>query len=344
MKRWLLRIGVALVVALSLLLAPVAYTELACRGDARGAQGYAAVLPQEQHRPEARTLMTYPEWHIVHAYDDYARVITTGDPHHFGFLSSVAGYWGTLCDVMQASARHGGVDGGTRQMVYTIGVSFTAELLAKAAYEETLGRLFAGLRGPELAQTDILSARRAADYARFLQQVPWYKWDFLADRAALNAVVPQGLRDHERRLALGIEAWVKAQYAKVIAQAVASVGPDALRLQMIVTGLTPEQVTALDGVTLISQGADGLRIETPRYRKLTGLMGTMAQQGAAFVEIAGNDDILLTVLGLQPDPRAIAAFVRQGYGDVRSLLLIKVADLAQVLTDPVLQVEHVHDY
>jgi hypothetical protein len=23
-------------------------------------------------RPEGRTLMTYPEWHIVHAYEDYA--------------------------------------------------------------------------------------------------------------------------------------------------------------------------------------------------------------------------------------------------------------------------------
>ena len=42
------------------------------------------LLDAEWQRAESRTLTTYPEWHIVHAYDDYARVITDGDPHEFG--------------------------------------------------------------------------------------------------------------------------------------------------------------------------------------------------------------------------------------------------------------------
>jgi hypothetical protein len=48
-------------------------------------------------RPEGRTLMTYPEWHIVHAYEDYAAVIRTGDPDDFGFLSSIGDFWSSTC-------------------------------------------------------------------------------------------------------------------------------------------------------------------------------------------------------------------------------------------------------
>ena len=342
--RWLRRVGLALVAGIALLLAPVGYTELMCRGTAPEGQGYTSLLPPEAHRPESRTLMTYPEWHIVHAYDDYARVIRDGDPHDFAFLDAIGGFWSSLCRLTRASAAHGGVDGGTRQMVYTIGVSFTAELLAKAAYEETLGRLSAALRGPDHAATDVVSAGRAAQYATFLQQVPWYRWDFAEDRAALRAAPGQTLRDRERRVALGLEAGTKAAYARVIERAVAGVGADALRLQMIVGGLAPQDLTAWPDVRLIGETAQGLRIETPRYRALTGILRDMARTGATFAEIAGNDDILLTVLSDTTVPGALASFDRQGYGDVRSLLLIRVADLAGILRDDAFRVEHVPDY
>ena len=78
--RWLKRLILLTVVLVLALLAPVAYVEFTCQGDPEGATNYASILPPEHHRLEARTLMTYPEWHIVHAYDDYAEVIRTGDP------------------------------------------------------------------------------------------------------------------------------------------------------------------------------------------------------------------------------------------------------------------------
>ena len=41
----------------------------------RCADTYTPIVPEADRRPESRTLLTYPEWHIVHAYDDYAAVI-----------------------------------------------------------------------------------------------------------------------------------------------------------------------------------------------------------------------------------------------------------------------------
>lgn len=340
--KWIKRALMAGVLLTLLLLAPVGYVEFVCRGDGTPAP-YEALLPPEDHRPEARTLLTYPEWHIVHTYDDYAEVIRTGDPHDFGYLRSIAGFWRSLCALSEEAWRIGPVDGGTKQMVYVIGVSFTAELLAKAAYEETVGRVVTWLRGDARAPLDELSAEQAAAYAEFLQQVPWYKWDFRRDAEALEAAATDALRDRERALALGLEYRAKAAYAGVIADAVATVGPDALTLRMVVTGSDMPE-----GVTVIAEIEAGTVIETPRYRALTGLLAEMAVDGMEFVEIAGNDDILLTVTSEAATAEgALFSFPRQGYGDFRHLLVVKVADLAETLRGlgaAGLRLEHIHDY
>ena len=145
--KWLLRLGLVAVVLIAGLLAPVAYNELACIPAAKP-ETYTPRLPPEHRRAESRTLMTYPEWHIVHAYDDYAQVISAGDPHEFGYMQAIGGFWSSLCALSHESAEHGGFTTQSKQTIYVIGVSFTAELLAKAAYEETLGRLAAWWRGP----------------------------------------------------------------------------------------------------------------------------------------------------------------------------------------------------
>ena len=336
-----------LVLVLLLLLSPIAYVEIMCRGDAEPEQ-YAALLPEAYHRPETRTFMTYPEWHIVHAYEDYAQVIAKGDPHEFGYVSSIKGFWSSLCSLAKKAPAHGEIDGSTKSMVYTIGVSFTAELLLKAAYEETIGRLFASLRGDTRTPLDDLSAHQARAYAAFLQQVPWYKWPFRVDVAALNGSASQALRDTERKVALGLEYRAKAAYAGAIEQAVASTGVDQLTLQMIVAGSDINALAAYDGVTVVGKSEAGVIIETPRYRALTHLLAEMAVDGFDFVEIAGNDDILFTVLSDKPvQVDAFFNFRRQGFSDYRHLVLLKVSDLAvrlRTLYGSPLTLEHIHDY
>ena len=276
------------------------------------------------------------------------QVISTGDPHDFGYFRAITGFWSSLCELTYASADHGGFERQTKQMVYTIGVSFTAEMLGKAAYEETIGRLTTMYRGDTRSTLDDLSADQARAYAGFLQQVPWYKWDFAADAQALATNATDTPRDIERRIALGAEYLAKAAYAQVIAGAVEGIGADELTLRMIVTDTTPAQLANYDGVSVIGPQGDGFEIETPRYRELTHLLQRMAQDGMNFSEIAGNDDILLTAIA--PGPRvnqALYSFERQGYGDYRHLILLKVRALANQLramqTGP-LTLEHIHDY
>lgn len=341
--RWIKRAVLLVLLLVIGLLSPVAYVETMCRSPVV-ASDYVPILPEADRRPEGRTLLTYPEWHIVHAYDDYAEVIRTGDPADFGFLSSIGGFWSSLCALSQTAGNHGGIDGPTKQMVYTIGVSFTAELLLKAAYEETLGRVATLIRGPTRAGLDDLSATQASDYATYLQQIPWYRWDFSRDANALQTAPHLQFRDTERAIALGLEYRAKAAYARLIAAAVAGMEPDALTMRSVVTGITPAALAQIDGVTVIAERPEGTEIETPRYRAFTDLAKQLATQGVEFVEIAGNDDILFTEISdTQTVPGAIHSFARQGNPGFRHLVMVKVTGLAADLRDRP-GIEHIHDY
>jgi hypothetical protein len=345
--RWFWRLSLVGVVVVAGLAAPALWVEFGCRPQG-AATASESLLPPQHHRAEARTLLTYPEWHIVHAYDDYAAIIRDGDPHDFGFVQAVAGYWSSLCTLARASGQMGGIDGPTKQLVYTIGVSFTAEMMMKAAYEETLGRLATLVRGETRAPLDDLSADQAGDYAAFLTQTPWYLWDFRADAQELSEAVGPGLRDTERRVALGLENRAKAAYAKVIARAVGEVGPDAQTMRSVVKGARVADLAQIAGVRIIGAASGGIVIETLRYRAFTAIARTLAAGGAQFVEIAGNDQIMVTALSDAPsDPRALLSMPRQGRTDHRHLILLEVSALSDSIAGfraGPLTLEHIHDY
>ena len=178
--------------------------------------------------------------------------------------------------------------------------------------------------------------------------MPWYKWDFQSDIDALDATATDALRDRERQLALGAEYGAKSAYAGLIAAAVVSAGADALTLRMIVTGPDLGFLQSQDGVTVVGTTDQGTQIETIRYRALTRLLSEFADRDVNVVEIAGNDDILLTVISDTATMEgALFSFARQGYGDYRHLLLVKVPNLMtrlRAIAAGPAQLEHVHDY
>jgi hypothetical protein len=140
---------------------------------------------------------------------------------------------------------------------------------------------------------------------------------------------------------------MKASYATVINRAVANIGSDALTIRMLVSGLNEEALKGIDGIVVISATPNGIEIETPRYRVLTNLLKRMAIDGANFVEIAGNDDIMLTAISNAPYTESLFSFSRQGYEDQRHLISLKVGGLAEWIRQHEksdLLLEHVHDY
>jgi hypothetical protein len=255
---------------------------------------------------------------------------------------------------MRIADEHGGGDWSTRSMVHTIGVSFTTEMLAKAAYEETIGRATAWLRGDRKTRQDEIVAATAADYARFLRQTPWYAYPFQQEAQTLWAApVDDVVRGWERRLGIGLEYQAKAAYARVIAGAVAATGEAQLVIRSVVSGLDAAQLAGISGVTVIGPLGDGFEIETPRYARFTEILREIARRGGSIREIAGNDEVMVSLTIASGAPADVQRgtvllhLERDGMPGDRLLVNVRMADLAPLLNahpagDPGL--EHVFDY
>jgi hypothetical protein len=349
--KWPVRIIVFIAIVLMM---PVAYVELACRGTAMDQAYQPLITDAAFQRREANTYLTYPEWHIVYAYDGLAETLKTGDEHAFDYISSVNGFWRSTCALMRVADAHGGADFETRSMIHTIGVSFTAEMAIKAAYEETIGRTTAWLRGTEKTPEDKAVAALASDYAAFLRQTPWYQYPFGTKLDTLWTAPTQGnARGWERRLGIGLEFTAKAGYARLIGGAVAATAPAKLTIRSIVTGIKPAELGRISDVTIIGTQDGRIEIETPRYDLFTRILAEIAKRGGVIQEIAGNDDIMVTLTappGVEPPlfkGTVLHRMKRDGFGSDRLLVNLKVPDLAPFLrnhplADPGL--EHVFDY
>jgi hypothetical protein len=345
---------VSLFLATLLLLLPVAYVEVGCRGQAATESYEPLITDPAFQRREANTYLTYPEWHIVFAYDGLAQALKNGDEHAFGYIDSITSFWSSACALTRVAGRHGGADWGTRSMIHTIGVSFTAEMLVKASYEETLGRATAWWRGPRKTPQDAVIASVAADYAAFLRQTPWYEYPF--NRKAHDLWAPPvgfSLRGWERRLGIGLEFQAKAVYAKVLAGAVAATESAQLVIRSVVSGLDTAALGRISGVKVIGKRGDDVEIETPRYDLFTQILTEIARQGGAIREIAGNDEVMVSVTVRDGATAPIShgtvilRLKRDGIPGERLLVNVRMTDLAAFLRayprgEPGL--EHVFDY
>ena len=176
-RRWKVLLGVA-GAFVALAAAPILYIEFGCGGTAAGGPAYRPLIRDaEWRREEARTWLTYPEWHIVYSADSFGRFLEKNPPSGYSYLRDIKGFWSGYCAVNKASAESGGADAGTRVMLYTIGLSFSAELLVKGLYENTLGRVSELIGGWDSADDrHAIKVQRA--YGAFMHETPWYEFPF----------------------------------------------------------------------------------------------------------------------------------------------------------------------
>ena len=255
------------------------------------------MLPESERRPEVRTWLTYPEWHIVYSAESLGRHLAAGrPPSAYPYEADIAGFWSGFCALNRVT-REAGEAGDAKLMIYTIGISFTAEMAVKSVYERTIGRLAEWASGWTSAD-DRHAARTQQAYGAFMHETPWYRFPFgeaLAEEWRTDE--PDLMFRHwERRFALSAEYGVKAAYAKLIDKASgAALGRDALTIRFVARG-RPATLASLDPrLQIVRALPDGLVVvEAPRYAQFTQLLGKMAASSVALVEIAGNDDIFLT--------------------------------------------------
>ena len=139
------------------------------------------------------------------------------------------------------------------------------------------------------------------DYAAFLYTIPWYKYPFqekLDGLMTISAPTPSPLRTWERDFSLGTEYFIKIGYAELIQKALDASNDDEPRDIMFVVATLPPEVLAKEPriKPIRALTPQWQLVQAPRYKDLTEILLGLLDQGYGLAEIAGNHEILITVI------------------------------------------------
>src|SRR5262245_23414344 len=362
MRRWGKWLVAGFVLGVVVLSVPVLWIEVACKAPRDPAAKKRAPLVTDSGyaRRESDSYLTFPEWHIVYAYDDFAAILKTGDESDFAYGRQISEFWDNFCELNRVVTSRGRAPVDTKIMLYTIGWSFTAELAVKGTYEKTVGRFFEWVRGPEKTEEDWFAVREMRTYADFLRQTPWYEYPFGSRLVAFWRETPMRgahlWRKLERRAVFTGEYGAKAVYATLIGFASAkALGAADLTIQTVVVGLEAGDVPRDSSIKVVGRlGVGRTLIQTPRYQAYTDLIVGLARRGRDIAEIAGNHRILVTVVApnetLPTLPETIELFdtpIQAKPGRRRVGLDVPVPHLAaaiRTLEKVGVTIEHIYDY
>ena len=366
MLKWLRRIlvVVAILIALTVLL-PLAYIEGTCRPEAnRSAPAAPAVtLPAIDEAGYRRklnnTYFTFPEWYIVYSFEDFGRFLDRSSESHFGYLGHIFGFWRSFCTINRAVPASGESLAEVKTMIYVIGISYSVEYAIKGFYENTIGRAFEWIRGEKRTPQDEFGRAVLQDYAAFLYTIPWYKYPFrekLDGLLAISAPTPSTLRSYERDFALGTEYFLKIGYASLIQKALDAGGDNEPRDIMFVVATLPPEVLSKEPriKPLRTLTPQWQLVQTPRYKDFTEIIQGLLDKGFGLAEVAGNHDILITVMA--PDAAkldikgttelfSLALDARPGFRRAGLKARIdKLVDINRALKARGASIEHFYDY
>jgi hypothetical protein len=311
-------------------------------------------------RSEDQTYLTLPEWYIVYSSDEYAAFIASNRPSNFPYFRAVGQFWQSYYDVCAVTRERYTFNSGYHLSLAVIGTSFTIENILKGIYENIFGRLTEWLSSPELTAEDVYARQVAAEYGTFLHTIPWYEFPFGAKlRGLWNETPfwgPNMIRKVERKGALSMEYGSKAVYAWLIRQGTQSVySSEDLEIQVWAEGVSAEVLRDESQARIVKPIDDNAAIVSlPRYEAFTLLVPELTEQGMRMIEIAGNDEILITVIAPQSweydldDGQFLFAMPILTEPDRRRVAVqVPVNALHRVLSDldkPMITLEHIYDY
>jgi len=314
----------------------------------------------DYYRPESKTYLTLPEWYIVYSTDEYAEFLQNNRSGSFPYFKAVGQYWQSHVNVCREIQGRYPFNGDSQFTLAFIGASFTAENMLKGAYEGTIGRVIEWISSDTPTEEEIYAAQVAKDYGEFLHMTPWYFFPFKETLQGLwnetSTSGPDPIRKWERKLALTVEYGGKflfAAFTNLGAQATYG-GADVEKIYAVTEGVSADMLSDdFEEVEKIGDQKQLVRIT--RFEYFSDTIPGFTERGLEFVEIAGNDEILFTLLG------SLDADYNFEYGEylfglpiltqpelTRAAVKVRVADIGLFLQElkgrDDVKFEHMYDY
>lgn len=320
---WLRRAVILSVLFVLGLGAPIAWTEATCRPPGASARAASAPLAAA-----GRAWAELPAEVAKRSEAALAAAVEAGDPHDFAFLPPLKAYWQAACAAVQGARAEGGLTREARLAIHGAGAAFTARLVTKAAYEETLGRIATIVRGEERAPLDGLSAEQGRGFAAAVATGSPAAWDHASAADALIAAHTHAPRDWERMIALNLEYRTRGFFRGLVRLPALPEPPAMLRA--VVTGLDAGALEAIADISVVGPRSAGFQIETGAGPAAVAPLIAIARAGGNITDIAGASEVL--VLATAPagaDPAALVDLPQPGAGV--QILALPVAELAPAL-------------
>jgi len=265
-------------------------------------------------RSQGDSFLTFPEWYIVHAYNDLAGVTEHSSESGFDYLASIQGFWTSLCGATWQASASGPASADQKATNYIIGFSFTVEMGLMGAYERTIGALTEWTTGGDKTAEDKFNLALLKEYSAFLYQTPWFRFPFgekLQQFWRETPFVPS-IRSVERRGSLSLQYAGRSAYAALM-RFVAGYDPADLTIRSVVGGMAPSELAAIGGIKVIrdvtnAKGERGVLVETARYAAFDAFIRELGRHpGASLLEVAGNHRILVTIVAPEQGDGKLAA-------------------------------------
>jgi hypothetical protein len=313
-------------------------------------------------RPLEDSYFSYPEWYIVWSYEERAQYLPKNLPSGFPYFASIGQYWRSYCFICGLTQSRRQFNFGDHLSSFVLGGSLALEYAIRGAYEQSVGRLSEWTSSHQLVEEDAYAARVAREYADFVYVRPFYEFHFahalkeLWKQTSFWGAHP--VRKWERKFILSVDYGLEAIYAEILEKAShLTYGLESADTYAWIENAPQAVFQEFPRVKKFKDLAPHSYLVTiPRYQEFTDLGMKLAQRDIHFVQIAGNDEIMLTLVAPQswrldfPAGEANLLFTEKFLtqpGLLRFALECPVRSLHSVLNHIAsrgIKIEHIYDY
>ena len=259
-------------------------------------------IGEKNRRPLEDSYFSYPEWYIVWSYEERAQYLPKNLPSGFPYFASIGQYWKSYCFICGLTQSRHQFNFGDHLSSFVLGGSFALEYSIRGAYEQTVGRFSEWTSSHELVEEDAYADRVAREYADFVYIRPFYEFHFAHALKYLWKETPlwgkHPIRKWERKFILSTDYGLEAIYAEML-QAASHItyGIESADTYTAIENAPETLFTDFSRIKKVKEvGPQSYIVVIPRYQEFTDLAVQLAKRGVRFVQIAGNDEIMLTVV------------------------------------------------
>jgi hypothetical protein len=266
------------------------------------AKNPAASIGDKNRRPLEDSYFSYPEWYIVWSYEERAQYLPKNLPSRFPYFASIGQYWKSYCFICGLTQSRHQFNFGDHLSSFVLGGSFALEYSVRGAYEQTIGRLSEWTSSHELVEEDAYAARVAREYADFVYIRPFYEFRFAHALKQLWKETPfwgkHPIRKWERKVILSVDYGLAAVYAWILEKAShLTYGVESDETYTWIEKVPATLFQEFPRIKNVKQvGPQSFVVIIPRYQEFTDRAIELAKRDVHFVQIAGDDEIMLTIV------------------------------------------------